>query len=131
MNYLSNYTDEKMTALFNRTGTFFAFSNKQFDEAKTDDVKYTSCGAGMICPTDNVDTLMTGLETIHSAGIAADMAENGAKAIIHRELANHEAQICGSIESTLDALAGYPITREDVQAQWVEFYDHCVDNDYF
>ncbi|MGR5097050.1 DUF7659 family protein, partial [Vibrio maritimus] len=40
MKYLSDYTQEKQTALFNETGAFFAFSNQQFDEAKKDGVKY-------------------------------------------------------------------------------------------
>lgn len=131
MMYLSDYMQDAQTELFKSTGAFFAFSPKQFNEAREEGVKYTSCGAGMICPSDNVDRLMTDLEKIGVKGIAQDMKENGKKAIIHRELANHEAQITGSLGSTLDALDGYPITREDVQAEWSEYYAFCVRNDYF
>ena len=131
MMYLSDYMQEAQTALFKSTGAFFAFSPKQFNEAREEGVKYTSCGAGMICPSDNVDRLMTDLEKIGVKGIAQDMAENGKKAIIHRELANHEAQLTGDIDTTLEALAGYPITWDDVKAEYSEYYAFCVRNDYF
>ena len=132
MNYLSHYIEAQQTELFNSTGAFFAFGDKQFDEAKQDGVKYVSLGAGMICPKSNVDTLTSGLSEISTAGIAADIAENGIKAIIHRELANHEAQITCDIEDTVGALFDYPgITRETVQAEWSEYWQNCIDNDCF
>ena len=94
-------------------------------------MKYSSLGAGLICPAANAVQLILELESIHANGIAQDIAENGIKAIIHRELANHEAQITGDMSSTIAALEAYPITRDEVRAEWSEFYQHCVDNDYF
>jgi len=86
----------------------------------------------MICPIDNIDALTSGLDSITADGIKADIAANGLKAIIHRELANHEAQIACDISDTVDALTDYPgITRETIQAEWKEYFQHCVDNDYF
>ncbi len=80
MKYLSNYTEDLQSKLFNSTGAFFAFSNKQFDGAKQKGIKYVSLGAGMICPKLNVDALIDGLDLINTNGIAADIAENGIKA---------------------------------------------------
>jgi len=131
MKHLSNYVDQKQTELFSKTGTFFAFSNAQYDEKAVDGVTYTVLEGGVIVPTDNLDDLVTGLKSIQSDGIALDIAENGTKDIIWRELANHEAQITGSIDDTVGALEEYPITREDVQAQWKGYWKHCIEHDYF
>jgi len=132
MFYLSHYTNELQTELFNSTGAFFAFSQKQFDEAKQEGVKYTSLGGGMLCPSDNIDALTNGLDSITADGIAADIKANGLKAIIHRELANHESQISMDISDTVSALADYPgINEESILAEWKEYYQNCIDNDYF
>ena len=128
MKYLSHYIQDKQTALFKSTGAFFAFSNKQFAEGKKPDTMYTQLGAGMLCPSPNVNELIDGLETIHADGIKQDIAENGVKAIIHRELGNHEAQITYEFQDTLDALEGYGITEEMVKAEWSSFYKTCEDN---
>ena len=132
MKYLSNYTSEAQTELFKTTGTIFAFSQKQFDEQKQNGVKYVLVGAGLICPKTNIDDLHDGLESIQAAGMSADISENGVKAIIHRELGNHEAQITCSCSETIDALADYPsITPEMIRAEYPAYFDHCVDNDLF
>ena len=114
MKYLSHYIEAAQTKLFNETGTFFAFSNKQYEEGKKEGVSYVSLGAGMICPEENVNKLADGLKTITAQGIAQDLAENGKEAIIERELHNYEAFYVGSIRDTLDALEDYGITREEI-----------------
>ncbi len=129
MKYLSHYIQDKQTALFKSTGAFFAFGNKQFEEQKVDSMKYTHMGSsGMICPSKNVGELLAGLEAIHADGIKQDIAENGIKKIIHRELGNHEAQITYEFQDTLDSLEGYDITEEMVKAEWSSFYKTCEDN---
>ncbi|WP_048662758.1 DUF7659 family protein, partial [Vibrio crassostreae] len=90
MKYLSHYIQDKQTQAFNEAGAFFAFSNQQFDDEKKEGVKYASLGMGLICPTDNVRQLMIRLYSIAQEGIAEDIKENGKKAIIRRELFNHE-----------------------------------------
>ena len=62
---------------------------------------------------------------------AVDLAENGRREIIWRELASHEAQLTLDITSTADALEGYGITREEVAAEWDAYLRHCVENDFF
>ena len=131
MKTLNNYTGQSFSKALDQAGAFFAFGQKQFDQARKPDVKYKLLGGGLICPTKNADDLVKFIHSINKEGIEQDMAENGKKAIIHRELANHEAQITMSINDTVDALEEYPITREDVRAEWKEYLKFCVDNDYF
>jgi len=131
MKYLSNYTEEAQTKLFDECGAFFAFGQKQLEEKKVSDVEYVSLGHGLICPKANVKVLSDGLDNIQEKGIKQDIAENGKSAIIHRELANHEAQITMSISDTIGALDGYGFTTEEIEAEFKKFFDHCVENDLF
>ena len=131
MKYLSHYMEAAQTRAFDEAGAFFAFGQKQFDEKKKPDVKYYSLGAGLICPKDTADKLTEALDNISKAAIKQDIDENGKKAIIHRELANHETQITMDITDTVSALDGYGITAEEIQAEYKEFYQECVDNDCF
>ena len=131
MKYLSDYTNVKQTKLWNDNGAFFAFGDKQLDEKKQEGVAYVSLGMGLIAPKENASKIIEGLESIHAEGIQQDISENGIKAIIHRELANHEAQISNDISDTVEALEGYGITRAQVSAEYPSYFKHCVDNDYF
>lgn len=131
MKYLSDYMQEKQTALFNETGSFFAFSQKQFDESKNEGVKYVDLGAGLICPKENVDKLVNGLEQIAKDAIKQDMEENGKVAIIHRELANHECQISMDITDVINTLSDYPITKKEIAEQWTVYFKQCLKNDCF
>lgn len=130
MKYLSHYTEKAQTDAFNKFGAFFAFSNKQFDEAKQYGVKYSSMGAGLIVPVYNVANLMHALDSIQQAGMNADIAENGIKAIIHRELENYECQITGDYSDVIDTLAPYGITSDQIRLEWGAFFDYCVHNNY-
>ena len=131
MKYLSDYTNVKQTKLWNDNGAFFAFGDKQLDEQKQEGVSYVSLGMGLIAPKENASKIIEGLESIHMEGIQQDISDNGIKAIIHRELANHEAQITNDISDTVEALEFYGITREQVSEEYPSYFKHCVDNDYF
>ena len=131
MKTLHDYTSEKQTELLETNGAFFAFSQSQLNERKVDGVTYVSMGSGLILPKDNAEKVLKGFALINDAGIAQDIAENGIKSIIHRELANYEAQITGDITDTFEALEDYGITREQVSLEYKSFYQHCIDNDYF
>ncbi len=131
MKYLSDYTDEATSTALNTHGGFFAFSNKQFNEKKKDGVKYVSLYGGLIAPKENVKQLLKDIDKAHADGIKQDIAENGIKAIIMRELANHEAQLTQDIEPTVFALSEYPITEADIQSHWKEYFQQCIDNDWF
>jgi len=114
MKSLSHYTEKAMTKVLDNNGAFFAFSDKQFDEGKKEGVKYTTSGMGMIVPVENLKTLEKAIKEVVSTGIQQDIADNGEKAIIKRELANHESYYTGEIEQTIEALSGYNFTTEAI-----------------
>ncbi|CAK1904773.1 BCTnown [Vibrio crassostreae] len=114
MKYLSHYIQDKQTQAFNEAGAFFAFSNKQFDGAKKEGVKYASLGMGLICPVGNAKQLMIRLDSIAQEGIAEDIEENGKKAIIRRELFNHECFYTNDICDCVEKLEGYGISYDEV-----------------
>jgi len=121
MKYLSQYIEEPQSKLLKEMGAFFAFNIKQFNEGQKEGVTYVRMINGLFCPKENADQLFEGLEKIHKAGIAQDMEENGKKAIIHRELANHEFCITLDITDTVNALQGYDITVEEIRAETGEY----------
>ncbi len=128
MKYLSDKMEEKQTALFNKTGTIFAFSQKQFEEGRKDDVKYVNLGQGMLTEKPNVEKVINGLDKIYKDGIKQDMKENGKDKVILRELLNHEAFYVGNIEDTIHKLEDYPITEDDIsqifQKNWAKYSDY-------
>ena len=131
MKYLSHYMENQQTAAFKKHGAFFAFSNQQLDEQKQPGIAYVSIGAGLIAPKDNANQLIADLDSIHLSAVAQDLAENGVKGIIHRELANHECQITGDYDIVISILADYGITAEQIKNEWREYMDICIENDYF
>jgi hypothetical protein len=122
---------QQQTNLFNQLGAFFAFSKGQFSEKQKENTTYVNMGAGLICPKENASQLIDSLEKLSNESIRLDLANNTIEEIIHRELANHEAQVTGDISDTVDALDGYPITAEQVQAEYSVFFQKCIDNDWF
>ncbi|HAV1497624.1 DUF7659 family protein [Vibrio parahaemolyticus] len=114
MKYLSDYTQQPQTALFDELGAFFAFSNKQFDEAKKKGIEYVSLGMGMIIPKNNAKKLVERLEQIQKEGIKQDIAENGKEAIIRRELFNHECFYTGDICDCVEKLEEYGYSYDDI-----------------
>ena len=131
MKYLSDYTNVKQTKLWNDNGAFFAFGDKQLDEQKQEGVSYVSLGMGLIAPKENASNIIEGLKSVYTEGIKQDISDNGIKAIIHRELANYEAQITNDISTTLEALEDYGITRAQVSEEYPAYFQNCIDNDYF
>ncbi|MEZ8862531.1 hypothetical protein [Vibrio sp. 10N.247.311.51] len=114
MKYLSHYTQQKQTDLFNELGAFFAFSNQQFDEAKKEGVEYCRVIAGLICPVDNAKTLVEQLDVIQKEGIKQDIEENGKEAIIRRELFNHECFYTNDISDCVEKIEEYGYSYDDI-----------------
>jgi len=114
MKYLSEYMADGQSKAFEKAGAFFAFGNRQFDEAKKEWVRYVSLGGWLICPTNTAMELVKELNRIHEEAVKQDIAENWLNWIIRRELNNHEAYYTGDIESTVQALFAYPVTAEDI-----------------
>ena len=131
MKYLQDYMADQQTTTFEKYGAFFAFSGKQFAEQKKEGVKYCSLGSGLIVPTEHTEDIKKALDDIYTNAIKQDLEENGVKAIIHRELANHECQIVGDYNEVVELLEPYKITADQVKKEWPSFYDKCVENDWF
>jgi hypothetical protein len=128
MKYLSDYMEEKQTALFNKTGTIFAFSDKQFEEQKVKGKQYSRLAQGMVTEKGNEIEVIEGLDKIYRDSIKQDMKENGKDKVILRELLNHEAFYVGNIEETIHKLEDYPITEDDIsqifQKNWSKYSDY-------
>jgi len=121
MKYLSDYTDKNYSKLWDDNGAFFAFSQKQFDDAKQDGVKYKLIGSiNLFVPVDNVQKVLDGMEKVHTDGVAKDIEENGLENIVKRELYNHECFYLCSYENALDALSIYKVTEAVVEKIFIQ-----------
>jgi hypothetical protein len=123
MKYLSDYMEAKQNELFQRTGTFFAFSQKQFEEGRKDNVKYVDMGQGMITEKPFVEEVINELDKIHKEAMVQDIKENGIQGVIQRELENYETYYTNDLEPAMGALESYPeITQDDIinvyQRKW-------------
>lgn len=114
MKTLNDYTSDKISAVLEKHGAYFAFSKKQFEEKQVEGVKYVTDGSGMVCPKENYNQLIKEMLEIYEEGVKQDIAENGLTAIIKRELANYECYYTNDIEDAVDALESYGITHEQV-----------------
>jgi len=117
MKYLTDYIAEDQTKTFKKHGAFFAFSNKQFNDQRIEGVLYVDSGGGLICPKDKAEELDRELLDIARHGIREDLAENGKRGVIHRELGNHEYSYTHDITDTAAALSDYGITEEEIKAE--------------
>ena len=131
MKTLSYYTEKKTSEVLKKYGAFFAFSDKQFNENKKENTKYSRLYGGLIAPSENAKKIMSELKKVTDEGINQDIKENGIKNIIHRELANYECQIVGDITDAYDILKDYGITKEQVLKEYKIFYQKCIKNDWF
>jgi hypothetical protein len=136
MKYLSDYMQEAQTALFAKTGTFFAFNAQQIREGKKEGIEYICLDGGAMCPKQNVDELLQGLETIYNESIKKDVQENGAEAIIQRQYFNYESQISSTREaynSLLSYQSAFPelFTNEAIKKGFSNAYELAVKNDWF
>ncbi len=115
--YLSEILQERQTALFEKHGVFFAFSNEQLKKGvdKYPGKKLVSLGAGTFCVKDNVKAFISDHEQLVVTCMKEDIEKHGLDGVIYRELGNHECFYTGDIEPAWDALKTYPnITRDMV-----------------
>jgi uncharacterized Fe-S cluster-containing radical SAM superfamily protein len=137
MKAASEYGQEAISNLFEELGAFFAFGQKQFDEKKKEGVKYVALDGGMICPKENINLLIEGLNEASKKAIEQDFRENGAKNIIEREYFNYETQISMDRTNVLESLEGYKLyfpndfTDELINKTFAECFKKAVENDWF
>jgi hypothetical protein len=115
MKYLSEYIEVKTDKLYEKTGAFYAFGQKQYDEKAKDGVDYVSLGCGLICPKENAQLFNEEYDRIIKESIAEDIADNGKEAIIKRELNNYECYYTGNIGECVDSLKDYGYTKDEIR----------------
>jgi hypothetical protein len=99
--------DDRQTILFNETGSFFAFSNKQLDEKKKEGVVYTNLGAGLICPKGKASFVFEMLEKIEKEEISNRVKNGSLEGIIEQAFYNYETNYTCDETDARDSLAGY------------------------
>lgn len=116
MKNLSTYMEEKINHLLIKYNGFFAFSEKQFEEAKKENIKYVWRGAGLYHEEGKSKEFDEDYKLIIKESIEQDLKENGQKAIIERELINHECYYTYDINEVVFKLADYGITYDEIKA---------------
>ena len=124
-------TDLKINELLTKNGAFFAFTEQQYNAEALPGVEYRRLYAGMLCPSDNVKTVMNGLDNLSDEKIQYEISNNSIKIIIWDALANYECQISGDYSDACEALKPYSITEDQIKKEWPSYYQNCIDNDYF
>lgn len=119
MKYLNDYIDDAMSKVFDETGAFFCFGQKQFNEKKKDGVKYVSLGAGLVCPKETHKGLWEKISDIQKEGRKKDLKENKRRGIVIRELDNHDAFYTGDIEPVVKALEPYGIGEKYIREVYI------------
>ena len=121
----------KINDLLIANGAFFAFTEQQYNDEALPGVEYKRLCAGMLCPSDNVKTVMNGLDSLSNEKTQYELANNTLKDIIWDSLVNYECQISGDYNDACEALKVYGITDADIKKEWPGYYQNCIDNDYF
>lgn len=116
MKNLSTYIDEKINHLLKKYNGFFAFSEKQFEEAKKENVKYVCWGAGLYHEAGKSEEFDEDFKLIIKEAIEQDLKENGKEAIIERELENYECYYTNDISNAVIHLKDYDITYDEIKA---------------
>jgi hypothetical protein len=109
--------------LFDTCGVFWAFSDKQWEENKTEklpDEKYVSIGGGGYLPKHNVEKLMQGTKAIDETFKQQIQEFKAREQHILYELNNYECYYTGDITEALEAM-GNDYTTEEVQAVFKKF----------
>ena len=123
--------DDNISVALKKYGGFFAFSNEQFVKAHKPKIKYVSLGAGLYAPKKTYKKLDNDIQSAIKNHIKRDLKINGIKKIIWRELANYECQIVGSVVDCVDALKDYGITKKQIMLEWDDYFNYCIEMDYF
>lgn len=119
---LNEYIEDKVSALYEELGAFYAFSNEQLAEQKKEGVEYVRLVSGLICPKENADDFMKRFEEIVDAGMKERLEKEGRENVIKYELSNYECYYVGSWEEALPVLESYGITEHEVAKVYYEEY---------
>jgi hypothetical protein len=121
---LNKYFESEFSKLLEKYNGFFAFSTKQFDEAKKEGHKYISLDGGLLLgrPVDSeltgqewADKFFEEMDVITKESARLDLEEFGLERIIRYELDNHETSYTGNIEPAFEALEKFGATIDQVR----------------
>lgn len=121
---LNKHFDSEFTKLLEKYNGFFAFSNKQFDEAHKYGYRYISLDGGLLLgrPESSeftgkqwADKFYEELEAVTKESARLDLEEYGLQRIIKYELDNHEADYTWDIQPAFEALEKYGATLDQVR----------------
>jgi hypothetical protein len=112
----------KVNQLITDCKVFFAFSNQQFQENKTElkeGEKYVSIGAGGYMPKSYLETFSAGMKDIKNwAKTEIKKAKQGKEEHILHELNNYECFYTNNIEDVIELL---PYPKNDI---WKVFHKY-------
>lgn len=118
---LKHEAEDRLSQLLKDHRVFFAFSDKQFEEGKTElkeGEKYVSLGLGGYCPDAEAKPFHEACDRNWKKYRGAIEEHGLRKELIEYELANHEAYYTGDIETTMMAL-GEGYEEEEI---WEVYY---------
>ena len=129
---MKHYNTEKaQTAIFEKFGAFFAFSDDQFNAKKVEGVEYCDAGAGLIAPVGNSSKIWEEIENIQKIKVAWELENNTRQDIIWYNFGNFECQISMDYLDAVDSLSFYGITEKEVDDSWPAYFQMRIDNDHF
>ncbi|MFY2508853.1 DUF7659 family protein [Vibrio pectenicida] len=114
MKSFQSYTQDKLRTVFKDMGAFFAFSNRQFNEARQEGVEYVALDAGLVVPKGNEQETLARLEQINKEAVSAFLKDHDKESIILDSLRNYECFYTGDISDCVDEMKGFNITEQEV-----------------
>ena len=119
--------NDLLTEVFNKYGTFFAFSDKQLEEQRKEGVTYVSVGSGMITPKETAREMLEALDKAIDKGIEKDKELNSKEQIILRELINYECFYTGNITDARERLEAYGYTADEIRQVYNDNFKEYVE----
>ena len=115
---MTDLTEKKTTEIMNKYGAFFAFSDKQFNEAKNPEIpaeNYRSLFYGIICPAENCKTFTDEMLAATEEAEKLFMQVNDRTEIIKQELSNYECYYVGDPTEAIENLKRFNISAEEIE----------------
>jgi len=114
MKSFQSYTQDKIRTVFKDMGAFFAFSNRQFNEARQEGIEYVALDAGLVVPKGNEQETLARLEQINKEAVSAFLKDHDKESIILDSLRNYECFYTGDISDCVDEMKDFNITEQEV-----------------
>ena len=111
---------DKLSAIFDELGVFFAFSDKQFKQGKKekgikDDEKIVSIHAGGYIPSKNAKAYIKKTNDL-MVWLEKEVKKLNPEKVIDYELSNYESYYSGDLLPAYEVLKGYGFTKDQVRA---------------